>query len=73
MNFFASLLVILKSLPALVKLVTELAEWMKATFGDDPSKFIADASESFQKVQNAKTPEEKRAAARDIALLIRRL
>ena len=73
MSFFADLALLLKSVPALVKLVTEVAAWMRATFGDDPSKFILDSSEAFKRVQDAKTPDEKRRAAGDIATLIRRL
>lgn len=73
MTFWADLLLIIKTLPALVKLLTEVAAWMRATFGDDPGKFLIDASETFKKVQEAKTPDEKRRAAGDIATLIRRL
>lgn len=73
MTFWADLLLMIKMLPALVKLITELAAWMRASFGDNPEKFILDASEVFKKVQEAKTPDEKRRAAGDIAVLIRRL
>lgn len=73
MGFFADLGLLIKTLPALVKLVTELAAWMRASFGDDPSKFIVDSSEAFKKVQEAKTREEKASAAADVARLIRRL
>jgi len=73
MTFLGSLFTLLKSLPAIVKLVTELAEWMKTTFGDDPAKFLMDSSEIFERARNAKTPEQKQAAAGDIARLIRRL
>jgi len=72
-TFFTDLALLLKTLPALVKLVTEVAAWMRATFGDDPSKFLVDSSEVFKRVHEAKTPDEKRRAASDIALLIRRL
>lgn len=73
MTFWADLVLMLKALPALVKLLTEVAAWMRATFGDDPAKFLLDASETFKRVQEAKTPDEKRRAAGDIAVLIRRL
>jgi len=64
---------ILKALPAIVKLISELSGWLKATFGDDPAKFILDSAEVFERAKNAKTPEQKQAAAGDIARLIRRL
>ena len=73
MGFFASLLSIIQSLPAIVKLVTELASWMKFQFGDDPAKFLMDSAEAFEKAKNAKTPQEKRDAATQIAQIIRRL
>lgn len=73
MTFWGDLLLIIKTLPALLKLLTEVAAWMRATFGDDPSKFLLDSSEAFKKVHEAKTREEKATAAADIARLIRRL
>ncbi len=73
MAFFAGLLELLKALPAIVKLITELSGWMRATFGDDPAKFILDSAEVFERARNAKTPQEKQAAAGDIARLVRRL
>jgi hypothetical protein len=73
MAFFVGLLELLKALPAIVKLITELSGWMRATFGDDPAKFILDSAEVFERARNAKTPQEKQAAAGDIARLVRRL
>lgn len=73
MNFFTDLALVIKMLPALVKLVSEVAAWMRATFGDDPSKFIADSSEVFKKIHEAKTREDKAKLAADISTLIRRL
>jgi hypothetical protein len=73
MAFFVGLLELLKALPAIVKLITELSGWMKTTFGDDPAKFILDSAEVFERARNAKTPQEKQAAAGDIARLVRRL
>lgn len=73
MNFFAALLALLKALPAIVKLITELNAWMQSQFGDDPAKFLLDASEVFKKAKEAKTPQERRDAAREISTLIARL
>lgn len=73
MGFFSALLTLIKALPALVRLIEELAAWMKTQFGDDPAKFIMDSSEAFKRAREAKTPHEKAAAAGDIGRLIRRL
>jgi hypothetical protein len=73
MSFFSGLLTILKALPAIVRLVEELSSWLKTQFGDDPAKFILDSSEAFKRAKEAKTPDEKAAAAGDIARLIKRL
>lgn len=73
MAFFVGLLEVLKALPAIVKLITELSGWLKSTFGDDPAKFLMDSAEVFERARNAKTPQEKQAAAGDIARLVRRL
>lgn len=73
MGFLVSVFELFKTLPAIVKLLTELVGWLKATFGDDPAKFLLDSSEVFERAKNAKTPEQKQAAAADIAKLIRRL
>jgi hypothetical protein len=73
MQFFAALFSLLKALPAIVKLVSELSSWLHSQFGDNPAKFIMDSAEVFERAKNAKTPEEKRASAGDIARLIRRL
>ena len=73
MSVLVGLFEILKALPAIVKLISELSGWLKATFGDNPAKFIMDSAEIFERAKNAKTPEEKQSAAGDIARLIRRL
>ena len=73
MGFFTGLLSLLKAIPAMVTLMTEIASWMKSTFGDDPATFLLDASETFKKAREAKTPQEKQNAAADISKLIRRL
>jgi hypothetical protein len=73
MAFFVGLFEVLKALPAIVKLITELSGWLKDTFGDDPAKFLLDSAEVFERARNAKTPQEKQAAAGDIARLVRRL
>jgi|LakMenE18May11ns_1017448.scaffolds.fasta_scaffold9953706_5 hypothetical protein len=73
MQFFTGLLALLKAIPAMVSLMTEIASWMKSTFGDDPATFLLDAAETFKKAREAKTPTERRDAAVQISQLIRRL
>lgn len=73
MQFLASLMTLLKTVPALVTLVTEIVSWMKETFGEHPEKFIIEAAESFKSAREAKTPQEKRDAAVKIAQLIRKI
>ena len=63
----------LKALPELIKLLITLGRYFKETFGDNPGKYIVDAHEAFKGLRDAKTPQEKQAAARVISELIRRL
>jgi hypothetical protein len=73
MQALGALLTILKSLPAIIALLTELSAWLKDTFGDEPEKFLVDSSEAFKKAREAKTMQEKRDAAVKISQLLRRL
>jgi len=63
----------LKALPDLINLLVTLGRLLKETFGDNPGKYIVDAHEVFTGLRNAKTAEEKQAAARAISDLIKRL
>ena len=73
MGFWATLKLLLTSVPALMKLLTELAGWLKHTFGDDPIKQIEEQTEAIRKLLEAKSPNEKAAAAATLSALIRRL
>lgn len=73
MLFIKSVYELLKLSPILVKLVVEMVAWMKATFGDDPAKFLADMSDAFEKGKGAQTPQERRHAAAQIAHVLKRL
>jgi hypothetical protein len=68
-----SLFAALAALPELIKLLISIGTFLKDALGDNPQKFIVDAHETFEKLKNAKTPEEKQASARAIADLIKRL
>lgn len=73
MQALAGLLALLKTIPAMVSLITEIVSWMKSTFGDNPEQFLLDSAEAFKQAREAKTPQEKRDAAVKISQLIRRL
>jgi hypothetical protein len=68
-SFFAAL----AALPELIKLLISVGKFLKEAFGDNPQKFLLDAHETFERLKNAKTPEEKQASAKAIADLIKRL
>jgi hypothetical protein len=72
-SFVAALKIILQSLPALMRLVSELAAWLKANFGDNPAKAIEEHAEAIKQIKEAKTHDEKAAAASRLSSLIRKL
>lgn len=73
MPFFAGLFTLLKAIPAMVSLITEIAAWMKSTFGENPERFLLDSAEAFKQAREAKTVGERNDAAQKIAALIKRL
>jgi len=72
MEFFSGLLTLIRTVPALVKVIQELSKWLKDTFGEKPEEYLLTVADSFKQVREAKTPDEKREAAAKIASLIRR-
>lgn len=73
MTFFSALKLLVASAPALLKLVIELAEWLKANFGDDPARAIEEHAAAIKLVKEAKTPDEKARAAAALSALLRKL
>ena len=73
MAFFTGLLTLLKAIPPMVSLITEIVAWMKSTFGDNPERFLIDTTEAFRQAREAKNKEERQDAASKIADLIKRL
>lgn len=61
------------AIPEILKLIKELAIYMQKTYGDDWHSFIVDSSLAFKKVNEAKTEEEKIAAAKELQSIIHRL
>jgi hypothetical protein len=64
---------VVKSIPSLVGLLGELMRFLKATFGDNPQKFLRDSAKVFEELRTAKTLKEKQEAASKIQGLIERL
>lgn len=73
MTFFQALKILVACAPALVNLITELATWLKANFGDDPARAIEEHAAAIKLVKEAKTPDEKARAAAALSTLIRKL
>jgi hypothetical protein len=68
-----TLKLLIAAVPALVRLLSELAGWLKVTFGDDPVKVIQEYTETIERLKNAKTPAEKSEAAARLSAILRRL
>lgn len=68
-----AILELIAVLPALVKLGTELLNFIKSMTKNDPKKFIAEIGIAFELLNKAKTDEEKIAAARAIQSTLRKL
>lgn len=68
-----AILELIAVLPALVKLGTELLNFIKGMTKNDPKKFIAEIGNAFELLNKAKTDEEKIAAARAIQSTLRKL
>lgn len=73
MEILLAIVTVIKTLPALINFTKEMAHWMRDTFGEDPAKFLMDASDTFKAAREAKTSDDKKRAASDIATLIKRL
>lgn len=73
MNLLASIKLLITAGPALVQFIAELAKWLEAVFGQDPVKAIQEQTEAVRKLREAKTPNEKMAAAHSLSSLLRRL
>ncbi len=56
-----------------VKMMKDLVAWVKATFGDNPAKFIKDSGTAFAQLHAAQTVQEKQNAAKAIQDLFARI
>lgn len=70
---FDTIKTLIAVLPALLRLLSELSAWLKQTFGENPVKQIQDYTDAIERLKNAKSPQEKSAAASELSALIRRL
>lgn len=73
MGFWASLKLLIETVPTLIRYITELVGWLKLTFGEDPQKVMQEQIEAIQKLKEAKTPDEKLAAASKLSRIIHKL
>jgi hypothetical protein len=64
---------VIKALPQMIALFREAFDFLKKLFGDDPTKFLKDASVVFSELKSAQTVEEKKSAAKKIQDLVSRL
>lgn len=64
----ASVLAFFQALPQLIQLVTRVGAWVKR---QETQKWLADLEHTMEKVEGAKTVEEKQNAARDLVRIIR--
>lgn len=67
------ILAILKLLPVLLYLLKDLIDLAKKISEDKPEDFIKDSRDAFKQLKEAKTPDEKVAAAQNIQNLLAKL
>lgn len=63
-------LAFLKAVPKLIGLMERVGQWIKEK---NVEAWLDDLDKTITSLEEAKTPEEKRKSARDLASLIRRL
>ena len=61
------------ALPVAIKALCQVVKYLRNTFGDSPRKVIRDTGETFRKLNESKTAEEKKKAADEIKDLVNRL
>lgn len=61
---------LLKSIPKMMSLIERAGQWIKEKGIND---WLDDLDKTITSLEDAKSPEDKRKAARDLASLIRRL
>lgn len=66
MAFITGLLQVIAALPKLIELVTGFIGFVEKKFGPDWPKVIADLNDAFNKLEKAKTVEERLDAARSL-------
>lgn len=69
----AEILALIRAIPMLLELFQNIGKFLKAQFGDDPAKFLADANDAFKVLNEAKTSEEKIHALQGVQKLLKRL
>ena len=67
---FQGILALIQILPRLVALAERVGQWC---IEKDVENRLAELESTFEKVESAKTPGERRDAAKDLAVIIRNL
>lgn len=68
-----NIILLIKAIPLVLSLVREASKLLKKTFGDDPEKAIEELHKGIEMVKTAKTAQEKKDAAIQIARVINRI
>jgi hypothetical protein len=69
----AKILEALRSIPKILPFLMEIVNWLKTTFGENWEKVLADTTATFKSLNEAKTSEERKAAAQAIQKIFKRL
>lgn len=69
----SSFILLLRSLPLILGLIKEVKELLRSTFGDNPEKAIEDLTRGIEMAKVAKTTQEKKDAAIQIAVSLNRV
>lgn len=72
MQILAAVAAALTALPELIKLAREVFAFFKHLAGDDPQGYVRDLGSAFEKLNQAKTAEDRQNAAIDLVRLIKR-
>lgn len=68
----ADFLKFLAAIPVAISTIGEMIKFLKQTFGDDWSKYLADVGPVFKELNTAKTSDDKYKAAQNLAQLAER-
>lgn len=73
MAWASAILGLLQALPELLNLGKQFMAWLNQVSGNDPKGFVKKIGQAVSELNDAKTPEERKNAAKSIADVISRL